>query len=53
MAERLYDKEIADRLAVADSTVKTHVKPIYGELTVSNRREAVGKAEELGVLQGK
>jgi LuxR family maltose regulon positive regulatory protein len=42
--------EIADRLVVALSTVRTHTKSIYGKLGVSNRRAAVGRAVELGLL---
>jgi LuxR family maltose regulon positive regulatory protein len=42
--------EIADRLIVALSTVRTHTKGIYGKLGVSNRRMAVRRAIELGLL---
>ncbi len=42
--------EIADRLVVALSTVRTHTKGIYGKLGVSNRRAAVRRAAELGLL---
>lgn len=48
--ERLYDKEIAARLHIAPSTVKTHVNHIYGKLGVKNRREAVRKAKRLGLV---
>ena len=51
LAERLYDKEIADRLHISLSTVKTHLRHIYEKLAVSNRRQAVIKAEQLGLLQ--
>ena len=51
LADRLYDKEIAKALSISVDTVKTHLKHIYAKLEVSNRREAVGRAEELGLLQ--
>ena len=51
LAERLYDKEIAKTLSVSIWTVRTHVKHIFEKLHVSNRRQAVLKAEELGLLK--
>jgi LuxR family maltose regulon positive regulatory protein len=51
MAERLYDKEIAKALCISVWTVRTHVKHIFEKLHVSNRRQAVLKAEELGLLK--
>jgi LuxR family maltose regulon positive regulatory protein len=51
MAERLYDKEIAKALSISVWTVRTHVKHIFEKLHVSNRRQAVLKAEELGLLK--
>ncbi|EMI44177.1 response regulator [Rhodopirellula sp. SWK7] len=53
LAQRLYDKEIAKSMGVSVWTVKTHVKHIFEKLHVKNRREAVQKAEELGLLKGK
>jgi LuxR family maltose regulon positive regulatory protein len=50
LAERLSDKEIAGRLFVAPATVNTHLKHIYEKLYVSNRREAVARASDLGIL---
>jgi ATP/maltotriose-dependent transcriptional regulator MalT len=35
---------------VATSTVRTHVKNIYGKLGVHKRWDAVQRAEELGFL---
>ncbi|NIN98434.1 MAG: hypothetical protein GTN93_25250, partial [Anaerolineae bacterium] len=37
IAAGLSNQEIADRLVIALSTVKTHVHNIYGKLAVSNR----------------
>ncbi|TWT81485.1 HTH-type transcriptional regulator MalT [Planctomycetes bacterium CA13] len=51
LAERLYDKEIAKALSISVWTVRTHVKHIFEKLHVSNRRQAVVKAEELGLLK--
>lgn len=37
LVEGKTNREIADRLFISANTVKTHVKNIYGKLTVSNR----------------
>ena len=42
--------EIARELVIALSTVRTHTKSIYSKLNVSNRRAAVKRAEELGLI---
>ncbi len=42
--------EIARELVVALSTVRTHTKRIYAKLGVVNRRAAVDRAAELGLL---
>lgn len=41
---------IARELVIALSTVRTHTKGIYRKLDVNNRRSAVRRAEELGVI---
>jgi ATP/maltotriose-dependent transcriptional regulator MalT len=51
LAQRLYDKEIAEVLCISIWTVKTHVKHIFEKLQVSKRRQAVLKAEKLGLLK--
>jgi LuxR family maltose regulon positive regulatory protein len=42
--------EIAQELVVALSTLRTHTKSIYSKLNVTNRRAAVKRAAELGLL---
>ena len=42
--------EIARQLVVSLSTLRTHTQNIYSKLSVNNRREAIHRAEELGLL---
>jgi LuxR family maltose regulon positive regulatory protein len=42
--------EIARERSVSLSTVRTHTQHIYAKLGVNNRRAAVRRAEELGLL---
>ena len=50
IAEGYSNQEIADKLTVALSTVKTHVNNLYGKLGVINRVQAVSRAQELNLL---
>jgi len=50
LADRLHDKEIAQRLGISSKTVKYHAKNLYQKLDVHSRREAVKKARELYLL---
>ncbi len=47
---RLTSTEIAAELYISVSTVRTHIKNIYGKLDVHRRLEAVDKARQLGLL---
>ncbi len=42
--------EIAQRLFISVSTVRSHIKSIYSKLNVHRRSEAVNHADELGLL---
>ena len=50
LAERQTNREIAERLHLAESTVKDYVGKILIKLYVKNRREAVERAKALGLL---
>ena len=44
--------EIAAELFVSRNTVKSQVLSIYRKLSATSRSEAVGRARELGLLEG-
>jgi LuxR family maltose regulon positive regulatory protein len=50
MAAGLSNPEIAAKLVIAVTTVKTHVKNIYEKLQVTNRFQAIVRANESGLL---
>ena len=42
--------ELADRLFISESTLKSHLQSIYRKLTARNRLEAINEARRLGIL---
>jgi ATP/maltotriose-dependent transcriptional regulator MalT/ActR/RegA family two-component response regulator len=51
LAQRLSNKEIAEKLFISAETVKSHLNNLYQKLTVNNRRQAIEKAQALGILK--
>jgi len=49
-AEGFTNAEIASKLVIAQSTVKTHINHIYRKLDVSTRTQAVARARQLQIL---
>jgi LuxR family maltose regulon positive regulatory protein len=52
LAEGLSNKEISERLELAEGTVKIHTAAVYQALRVNSRLEAVSAARRLGFLSG-
>jgi len=50
LAERLTNKEIAERLHISTETVKNHAIQVYAKLGVHGRRQAVAKALADGLI---
>ena len=50
LAQGASNHEIAEALFIGSETVKTHLRNIYAKLEVSDRRHAVGRAIELGLV---
>ncbi len=51
VAQGLADKEIAERLFLSKSTVKSHLRAIYHNLRLRNRAQATAFVVEKGLLQ--
>lgn len=50
IAAGLSNQNIADRLFVSNSTVKTHVSNVLAKLDASRRTEAIAKAKEMHII---
>lgn len=50
LAEGCTNREISDRLSVAEGTIKSHVRSLFRKLGISSREEAVVHARGLGLL---
>jgi DNA-binding NarL/FixJ family response regulator len=50
LAEGLSNKEIGQRLSIAEGTVKNHMSQVLGKLGVLDRTQAALRARELGLL---
>ena len=50
LRSELSGPEIAEHLCVSINTFHTHTKKIFIKLGVNNRRAAIRRAEELGLL---
>jgi predicted ATPase/DNA-binding CsgD family transcriptional regulator len=51
LAEDLPDRQIAERLVIAYTTVKWYNRQIFNKLGVDTRQQAVQRARELGLLE--
>ncbi len=52
LAQGLSNKEIAEKLFLAEGTVKNHVSTILSKIDARDRTQAALKARELGLLEG-
>lgn len=53
LAEGLSNEEISQRIYISLNTTKWHLKSIFGKLAVGNRTQAVARARDLGLIQGR
>lgn len=50
IAKGYSNKEIAERLFISESTIKSHVSNLYVKLDVKRRTQAIQKAKDLKIL---
>jgi LuxR family maltose regulon positive regulatory protein len=50
IAAGLSNREIAEELIIALSTVKSHINNMYGKLGVRSRTQAIARSQDLGLL---
>ena len=50
VSEMLNTAEVASEMYISVNTVKTHLKSIYRKLAATHRREAVLRAQHLGLI---
>ena len=50
MAAGLSNQEIAEKLFVSNSTIKTHVSNVLGKLEANRRTEAIATAKQLRII---
>jgi len=50
LAQGIANKEIADKLHIAEGTVKNHVSNILGKLQAQNRTQAADIARKRGLI---
>ena len=50
VSDMLNTAEVASEMYISVNTVKTHLKSIYRKLAASHRREAVRRAQQLGLI---
>jgi LuxR family maltose regulon positive regulatory protein len=50
VAEGYSNQQIAERLVISITTVKTHMGNIFNKLGVTSRTQALARAESLGLL---
>ncbi len=51
LARRMSNKEIAKQFNIAEVTIKSHVSNIFRKLGVNRRKDAVGKADAMGLIR--